>query len=132
MSYYRETVFGLRDAPYLAVHRPEFHGQATFQTPWSWADAVSSWSFDVPAGSPVTIDVYSDADEIELTLNGTPIGRASVGKEKACRPDQGGWHGHRPNAVSALDTPNYLRKQQRRLPCRSTYSSSPSSPHLTC
>ena len=77
-------MFGLRDAPYLAVHRPEFHGQATFQTPWSWADAVSSWSFDVPVGSPVTIDVYSDADEIELTLNGTPIGRARVGKEKAC------------------------------------------------
>ena len=28
MSYYRETVFGLRHAPYIAVHRPQFHGRA--------------------------------------------------------------------------------------------------------
>ena len=26
VSYYRETVFGLRAEPYIAVHRPEFHG----------------------------------------------------------------------------------------------------------
>jgi beta-galactosidase len=84
VSYYRETVYGLRHVPYLAVHRPEFHGQPTSQTPWSWADAVSSWSFDVPVGSPITIDVYSDADEVELTVDGTPIGRATVGEEKAC------------------------------------------------
>ena len=29
VSYYRETVFGLRHAPYIAVHRPQFHGRPT-------------------------------------------------------------------------------------------------------
>lgn len=82
VSYYRETVFGLRRAPYIAVHRPQFHGRPTTQSPWSWTDSVSSWSWDVPAGSPTTVDVYSDADEIELLLNGSSIGRAPVGQPK--------------------------------------------------
>jgi beta-galactosidase len=82
VSYYRETVFGLRRSPYIAVHRPQFHGRPTAQTPWSWTDSVSSWSWDVPAGSPATVDVYSDADEIELLLNGSSIGRAPVGQPK--------------------------------------------------
>ena len=82
-SYYRETVFGLRHTPYIAVHRPQFHGRPTAMTPWSWTDTVSSWSWDVPDGSPATVDVYSDADEVELLLNGRSIGRAAVGAEKA-------------------------------------------------
>jgi beta-galactosidase len=82
-SYYRETVFGLRHTPYIAVHRPQFHGRPTFQTPWSWTDSVSSWSWDVPAGSPATVDVYSDGDEVELLRDGRSIGRAAVGVDKA-------------------------------------------------
>ena len=83
VSYYREIVFGLRAEPYIAVHRPEFHGRATFTTPWSWTDSVSSWSWDVPEGSPATVDVYSDADEVELLLDGRSLDRAAVGAEKA-------------------------------------------------
>src|SRR3712207_8625213 len=52
VSYYRETVFGLRSTPYIAVHRPQFHGRPTAQSPWSWTDSVSSWSWNVPSGSP--------------------------------------------------------------------------------
>jgi beta-galactosidase len=32
-SYYRETVFGLRHEPDIAVHRPQFHGRFTSKTP---------------------------------------------------------------------------------------------------
>jgi len=82
-SYYRETVFGLRHTPYIAVHRPQFHGRPVAKTPWSWTDSVSSWSWDVPEGSPATVDVYSDADEVELLLNGSSRGRSAVGDDKA-------------------------------------------------
>src|SRR3954454_985378 len=82
-SYYRETAFGLRHTPFIAVHRPQFHGRPTHTTPWSWTDTVSTWSWDIPHGSPATVDVYSDADEIELILNGRSIGRSPVGVEKA-------------------------------------------------
>lgn len=83
MSYYRETVFGLRHTPYIAVHRPQGHGRPTRKLTWAWTDTVSSWTWNVPAGSPVTVDVYSAAEEIELLLDGRSLGTAKIGVEKA-------------------------------------------------
>ena len=83
VSYYREIVYGLRSEPYLAVHRPQHHGRPTALTPWSWDDAIASWTWAVEPGSPVRVDVYSDADEVELQLNGETVATAPVGDEKA-------------------------------------------------
>jgi beta-galactosidase len=74
-SYYREIVFGLRADPYLAVRRPEHHGAVATGTPWSWTDVVSSWSWAGHEGGPVTVEVYADADEVELVVNGRSAGR---------------------------------------------------------
>jgi beta-galactosidase len=78
-SYYREIVFGLRHEPYIAVFRPEHYGKRRFEMPWAWSDVVSSWTWNVAAGSPVEVEVYSDADEVELLLDGERIGRAPAG-----------------------------------------------------
>lgn len=87
-SYYREIVFGLRSQPYIAVHRPHrYDSEIRVSTPWSWSDAVSSWSWDGYEGKPIRIEVYSNADEISLTLNGKEIGRTRVGLEKPFRAD---------------------------------------------
>ncbi|CUR56697.1 Glycoside hydrolase family 2 sugar-binding protein [metagenome] len=83
MSFYRETVYGLRREPYIAVHDPNHYGQPMIQSPWSWADAISSWSWDVEAGSPAIVDVYSDGDEVELLLDGAQVARAKVGEDKS-------------------------------------------------
>ncbi|ROQ00939.1 beta-galactosidase/beta-glucuronidase [Rathayibacter sp. PhB93] len=85
MSYYRETVFGLRHEPYLAVRPPQHHGAVVFPSPWAWSDAVADWSWDVPTGSPTTVEVYSDADEVELLLNGVSVGRAPAGRDNSFR-----------------------------------------------
>ena len=85
ISYYREIVYGLRDDPYIAVHRPEHHGRPTATTPWSWDDTVASWSWGATPGCPVTVDVYAAADTVELLLNGCSLGVAEVGDEKAFR-----------------------------------------------
>lgn len=82
ISYWRETVFGLRAAPYIAVHRPQHHGRPTATTPWSWNDSVASWSWAAEPGSPVTVDVYADADEVELLLDGRSLGTRPVGEPK--------------------------------------------------
>lgn len=82
ISYYRETVFGLRSEPYIAVHRPQHFGRPTKTSGWSWTDSISSWSWDVPSGSPIRVDVYSDAHEVALVLNGSEIARAAVGEIK--------------------------------------------------
>jgi hypothetical protein len=83
VSYYREVVFGLRSDPYIAVHRPQHHGRPTALTPWSWDDAIASWTWAVAPGSPVRVDVYSDGDEVELQLDGQTLATAPVGTEKA-------------------------------------------------
>ena len=77
-SYYREIVFGRRTDPYLAVQRPEHHGKTVVHSsPWSWSDVVSSWSWDGHEGAPVMVEVYADADEVELSVNGRTLGRAA-------------------------------------------------------
>jgi beta-galactosidase len=79
-SYYREIVFGLRAAPYIAVQRPEHHGRSAMLGQWSWTDSVGSWTWPGYEGKPVTVEVYSAADEVELLLNGTSIDRAPAGE----------------------------------------------------
>ncbi|MCU1406206.1 MAG: hypothetical protein JWQ43_2509 [Glaciihabitans sp.] len=79
-SYYREIVFGLRSEPAIAVLRPEHHGKTiTMQSPWAWSDSVSSWTWPGFEGAPVTVEVYADADEVALLLDGTEVTRGSVG-----------------------------------------------------
>jgi hypothetical protein len=87
-SYYRETVFGLRTTPYIAVQRPERYGRVVaVATPWAWSDTVASWSWPAADGEPISVEVYSNADEIELVLDGTAVGRAMVGESRAFRAD---------------------------------------------
>ena len=90
-SYYREIVFGLRSDPYIAVLRPELHGRELSATPWAWTDTVGSWSWTGAEGKPVTVEVYSDADEVELLLDGALAGRRAGGGEE---PLPGGVRGH--------------------------------------
>ncbi|MFB2554409.1 glycoside hydrolase family 2 TIM barrel-domain containing protein [Herbiconiux liangxiaofengii] len=86
VSYFRETVFGLRSEPYIAVDRPEFHDTPiAVATPWSWTDSLGSWSWPGFEGRPIRIEVYSDAHEVELLLDGAVLGRARVGEDKPFR-----------------------------------------------
>ncbi|GGM98638.1 glycoside hydrolase family 2 TIM barrel-domain containing protein [Streptomyces fuscichromogenes] len=86
-SYYREIVYGLRAEPYIAVRRPEHHGRTWAGSPWAWSDTVSSWTWPGFEGAPVTVDVYSDADEVELISNGTSLGRRPAGAQHRFRTD---------------------------------------------
>lgn len=79
-SYYHEIVLGLRKQPYIAVQRPEHHDGLNILTPWSWTDCVGGWSWDGYEGKSVTVEVYSDADEVELLCNGISLGRKPTGE----------------------------------------------------
>ncbi|MGX1161376.1 beta-galactosidase [Arthrobacter sp. SLBN-100] len=83
ISYYRETVFGLRQKPYIAVHRPENYGRPALQGQWAWSDSISSWTWPVSPETPIKVEVYSGADEIELILNGDSVGRLPAGRENS-------------------------------------------------
>jgi beta-galactosidase len=82
VSYYREIAFGLRKEPYISVQHPEHYHETPFATPWSWSDSVSSWSWDGYEGKEIKVEVYSDAEEVELYLNDKSLGRQLVGEIK--------------------------------------------------
>jgi hypothetical protein len=78
-SFYREIVFGLRSAPYIAVGRPENADREVVSTPWAWSDTVASWSWNGHDGKSVAVEVYSAADEVELLFDGQSLGRQPAG-----------------------------------------------------
>jgi hypothetical protein len=81
-SYYREIVFGLRHDPYLAVQRPERYGQSKLApNAWAWSDSVASWTWPGFEGKPSVVEVYADADRVELLLDGRPVGQAVAGSK---------------------------------------------------
>jgi beta-galactosidase len=82
MSYYRETVFGLRSTPYAAVRRPRDDGYVIAPKAWTWSDVTASWTWDVPAGSGLHVEVYASAERVEYLLNGTPVASSPVGTER--------------------------------------------------
>jgi beta-galactosidase len=81
VSYWREIVWGLRKAPYIAVQKPEHYGEKMIASPWAWSDSVSSWTWPGFDGKPVKIEVYSSAEEVRLYLDGSLIGKAPAGKD---------------------------------------------------
>jgi len=83
VSYYREIVFGLRKAPYISVQRVDKYGMTASATPWHFKDSIASWTWDSYEGKPAVVDVFADADEVELFLNDNSLGRKVVGEHEA-------------------------------------------------
>lgn len=81
ISYWREIVFGLRREPYIAVQLPEHYGQKAMCTPWSRPTCVSSWTWRGYEGKNCLTEVYSDAPEVELFVNGKSAGKLPAGEE---------------------------------------------------
>ncbi len=78
-SYYRQILWGHYAAPWIAVHRPNAKGMKPQFNYWGWADVQHSWSWPGAEGWKAFIDVYSDADEVELIANGVSLGRKPAG-----------------------------------------------------
>lgn len=53
--------------------------------PWSWTDCVPSWTWNDVGTEPLEVEVYSDAPEVELFLDGRSVGRLAAGAENRFR-----------------------------------------------
>ncbi|MGW8484515.1 glycoside hydrolase family 2 TIM barrel-domain containing protein [Microbacterium sp. NPDC055903] len=84
-SFYREIVFGLRQEPYIAVVRPGNEDRTLYAGPWTWSDSVGSWSWAGQEGTRLAVEVYSDAERVELVLNGETIGMQDSGADHRFR-----------------------------------------------
>lgn len=84
-SYYREIVWGLRKTPYLVVQPPEHYADACSLTPWIMEESEACWTWPGYEGKPCRVEVYSDAEEVELFLNGVSCGRQATGEKQDYR-----------------------------------------------
>jgi beta-galactosidase len=79
-SYFRDILWGNRKKPYIGVLPPSLYGKKVNYLPWGWEPVENSWSFPENEGKPTRVDVYSDADEIELIINGVSQGKKLAGR----------------------------------------------------
>lgn len=77
-SYYREIVVGGRKDPYISVQDPETYGKQPYVSPWSWFPTESTWTFYGSEGKKTLVEVYCNADEVELLVNDRSVGRKKV------------------------------------------------------
>ena len=71
---FKRVVWGSEET-YIAVKEPRHKGKTELLDRYAWPDVVHSWSWPVDPGTPVEVQVYTAADEVELRLNGKSLGR---------------------------------------------------------
>ncbi|MGI6316825.1 MAG: glycoside hydrolase family 2 TIM barrel-domain containing protein [Christensenellales bacterium] len=81
VSYWREIVWRLRKEPFIAVRPPAYYKVDINPTMWGWSDSRISWNWPGYEGKPIEVEVYADADEVELFVNGASQGVKKVGEE---------------------------------------------------
>ncbi|MCX7720649.1 MAG: DUF4982 domain-containing protein [Dictyoglomus thermophilum] len=78
-SYYRDIVWGLRKDPYIVILPPEIYGRKIYLRMWGWEPVERNYNFKGYEGKPLRVYIYSNADEVELFLNGKSMGRRIAG-----------------------------------------------------
>jgi len=73
-------VWGVGEKLYIAVHSPKPNGKETFITDWGWLEMGSNWNWAHHEGELFDVDVYSNCDMVELSLNGRALGVQAAGK----------------------------------------------------
>lgn len=110
VSYWRQIVWGQRKAPYIAVQNPAHYGEKQSPTRWGWSDALRSWNYRGYAGKPVVVEIYSDADEVELFVNGRSVGKQRTERCKVLFDTV-----YEPGELTAVNIRNGKSAEQDRL-----------------
>lgn len=77
-SYYRDALW-LKNQVSVFVRPPApsfpVNPRRMDWSRWHWHDAVASWNWAASEGKPLQVSVYSSCEQVELLLNGKPLGR---------------------------------------------------------
>jgi beta-galactosidase len=80
-SYIHEIVWGLRQEPYIAVQPLHHAGEKPSKSIWRGTNAIASWSWDACEGRPAVIEIYADAENVELFQEGRSLGKKPAGDQ---------------------------------------------------
>lgn len=79
------VVWGARKTPYISTRPVNQDADQLYIAIWRGTNALPSWSWRDCEGRMADVEVYSDAAEIELLLNGVSLGRTAVGSDFCAR-----------------------------------------------
>jgi len=78
---YRSIVWGSDRTCCFSMH-PEHYGKKEIVSMWGFPYVLSDWNYAGFEGKPVEIVVFSGAEEVEVFVNGSSIGRKPVSMER--------------------------------------------------
>lgn len=78
---YRSVVWGNRQT-YLFTWPPASYGKTELITPWGFPAVQDCWHYPEEEGKPIELLVFSNAQEVEVFINGQSIGRKPVNLER--------------------------------------------------
>lgn len=81
-SYFRDVVWR-RSKVEMAVQRPVPKGWTERPAGWGWSDELRSWTWPGFDGSPMTVRVYTRAENVKLLLNGKEVASKDLTEEDA-------------------------------------------------
>lgn len=79
---YRSVVWGNTDTFVYSYDPADYH-KVELVSMWGFTDVRKSWNWQGQEGKPAKVMVFSNADEVELFLNGESLGRKAVAKDGA-------------------------------------------------
>lgn len=82
ISYYRNIVWDRGEKLHLAVETPTPTQGAWGITPWATRPCRASWTWPVPAGTPLTVHACSRWPEVRIRLNSQEMDVHSTGEEQ--------------------------------------------------
>lgn len=78
---YRSVVWGSRRTHLYSYH-PDKFGKVELTSMWGFPEVSADWNYDGYEGQPVELLVFSNAQEVELLVNGEVVARKPVSQER--------------------------------------------------
>ncbi|MCM2677445.1 DUF4982 domain-containing protein [Alkalicoccobacillus plakortidis] len=70
---------GKSNAPIHGSITPELYEESIYFKPWGWEPVERSYTFSSYENQKTRVDIYSDAEEVELFINGRSYGKKEAG-----------------------------------------------------
>lgn len=78
---YRSVVFGSNKTHLYSFH-PDYFGKIEMMTMWAFPDLTKNWNFTAYEGKMVEVMAFTNADEVELYVNGQLVEKKPVSQER--------------------------------------------------
>ena len=78
-----KAVWHAAEKPLIGVQPLNHPGEKLIKASWRGTNAIPSWSWDGCEGNKAVVEVFFDAEKIELLLNGKSLGKKKVKRCKA-------------------------------------------------